>query len=74
MNLGLKIGLRNWYNPFNGCPISLTKIYDTPDAVALATLLQPLANGHVTTEPQTVDIALRIRGTYYGNYSAAGGF
>ena len=71
MNLSLKLSVDDWYIPLYGCPVSTVKIYETPDAVRLATLMQPHVRGHVNTEPTTQDIV--IRGTHSNWHANARG-
>ena len=53
---GVKIGVMNWFDPFIAfLPYNVTKIYETPDAVQLATLLQPHVKGQVITKPTVAD-------------------
>ena len=47
VELGLKIEVSDGFNP------TMIKVFRTPDAVRLATLLQPHVNGQVITEPNT---------------------
>ena len=55
VELGLKIGIKNWYNPWYVVPCDVVKVYETPDAVRLAQLLQPHVRGEVNTEVVTTD-------------------
>ena len=61
--LGLTVTIPDWRDCMLSChTIPVTKIYRTPDAVKLATLLQPHVKGTVVTEPTNVNISIHYPG------------